>query len=518
MRAPLWLQLHIPNGFRILHLWLFIFFSFLPLSNQFLVPFPSKTGNPSHSPSCLDAGVLEVFRTFLSRGNPTEVLKWWGKLNSTTRSFVEAAGFKYFVETQLSEMAQILHCALVERWWDTTHTFHIAGVEMTITPCDVYRLTGLRVDGITPTLSAFPARVRLDWEYLGISLGATSAELPTLMCAFAEAPQSTVEESTWMAWAFLFLPSFLMRHPMRSSSCSKRASLCWIDWMRIVTSRSTSSYSCLLCFLLMWLLLMSPLQVELFQLTPPADIILPSWSVPLYQADGSLHEMAITRHTNVLGYPVPEDTRALCGNMKTMMTDLSRDHFSRPPGSSSRGAQADLEATEFDSDEDGVKLNLPLLQTASDFWDHTRHVFSFNRCELCPIMEEFGAIMGISNFNQMLLPPKHADPILLLDEVLIMPYKPGSSWSMNDGFDLHALVDHFFEVVDEECYPEALAIVVLAGFFLTGDFETDAVALDAISCMDKKNPVLMILGETLNGLDELKESMCLYFKGSPLLL
>jgi hypothetical protein len=42
----------------------------------------------------------------------------------------------------------------------------------------------------------------------------------------------------------------------------------------------------------------------------------------------------------------------LCGNMKTMMTNLSRDHFSRPPGSSSRGAQADPDATEDDSDDD----------------------------------------------------------------------------------------------------------------------------------------------------------------------
>ena len=41
------------------------------------------------------------------------------------------------------------------------------------------------------------------------------------------------------------------------------------------------------------------------------DIILPSWSVPLYQADGSLCEMAITRYTNVLGYPILEDTRAV---------------------------------------------------------------------------------------------------------------------------------------------------------------------------------------------------------------
>ncbi len=42
----------------------------------------------------------------------------------------------------------------------------------------------------------------------------------------------------------------------------------------------------------------------------------------------------------------------LCGNMKTMMMDLSRDRFSRASRSSSRGAQANPEATESDSDED----------------------------------------------------------------------------------------------------------------------------------------------------------------------
>jgi hypothetical protein len=80
-------------------------------------------------------------------------------------------------------------------------------------------------------------------------------------------------------------------------------------------------------------------------------------------------------------------------------------------------------------------------------------------------------------------------------------------------------VDHFSEAVDEECFPEALAIAVLVGFFLTGDFsKTDAVVLDAIGHVDRENHVLMILGETLNGLDELKESVCPYFKGSSLLL
>ena len=115
-----------------------------------------------------------------------------------------------------------------------------------------------------------------------------------------------------------------------------------------------------------------------------------------------------------------------------------------------------------------VKLNLPLLRAASTFWDHTCHVFRFTRFELCLMMEEFGTIMGLSNLDHILLPPKHADPVLFLDEFLSIPYRLGSSWSENDGFDLHASVDHFSEDVNEECYPKALAVAVLTGFFLTG--------------------------------------------------
>jgi hypothetical protein len=135
------------------------------------------------------------------------------------------------------------------------------------------------------------------------------------------------------------------------------------------------------------------------------------------------------------------------------------------------------------------------------------------------MMEEFGAIIGLSNFNHILFPLKHADPVLLLDEVLSIPYKLGASWFENDGFDLHALVNHFSEVVDEESYPEALTVAVLPGFFLVGNFfKVDNVVLDVVNCMDRENPIPMILGETLNGLDKVKEGMCPYFKGSPLLL
>jgi hypothetical protein len=66
------------------------------------------------------------------------------------------AGFKRFVELQPTESAKtILLYTLAERWWDTTHTLHIAGVEMTVTSYDIHRMTSLRVYGLTLTFSAF---------------------------------------------------------------------------------------------------------------------------------------------------------------------------------------------------------------------------------------------------------------------------------------------------------------------------------------------------------------------------
>ena len=140
---------------------------------------------------------MQPLQSLMSRGYPTKVLKWWGRLTPLTRSLVELVGFKQFVESQPTKTAKkIFLYALAERWWDTTYTFRIAGVEMTITPYDIYRLTGLRVDGVTPPFSTFLACLRPNREYLGIDLGATIANLPSLLGAFSTAPQDIVEEVT----------------------------------------------------------------------------------------------------------------------------------------------------------------------------------------------------------------------------------------------------------------------------------------------------------------------------------
>ena len=42
----------------------------------------------------------------------------------------------------MSASDTLVQC-LIERWWDTTHTYHIAEQEMTVTPYDFYCMTGL---------------------------------------------------------------------------------------------------------------------------------------------------------------------------------------------------------------------------------------------------------------------------------------------------------------------------------------------------------------------------------------
>ena len=53
-----------------------------------------------------------------------------------------------------------------------------------------------------------------------------------------------------------------------------------------------------------------------------------------------------------------------------------------------------------------VQVDFPLLKAAAVFWDTHNHVFNFGGRELCPLPEEFSAILGIY------LPPP--TPLVLL--------------------------------------------------------------------------------------------------------
>ena len=44
---------------------------------------------------------------------------------------------------------------------------------------------------------------------------------------------------------------------------------------------------------------------------------------------------------------------------------------------------------------DRVQVDFSLLKAAASFWDSQYHIFIFNGHELCPLPEEFSAILGI---------------------------------------------------------------------------------------------------------------------------
>jgi len=56
-----------------------------------------------------------------------------------------------------------------------------------------------------------------------------------------------------------------------------------------------------------------------------------------------------------------------------------------------------------------MKLETTLLTTTTYFWDPQIHVFRFNYEELCPTMEEFCALFGVSPAGPFILPTPHSD-------------------------------------------------------------------------------------------------------------
>ena len=69
-------------------------------------------------------------------------------LATETRAHICAVGFEPII-CLLPERSSsaILVQSLAKRWWDTTHTFHIADREMTVTPHDFHHMIGLKCDG-----------------------------------------------------------------------------------------------------------------------------------------------------------------------------------------------------------------------------------------------------------------------------------------------------------------------------------------------------------------------------------
>ncbi|GMP58293.1 hypothetical protein CsSME_00022009 [Camellia sinensis var. sinensis] len=108
----------------------------LPLSVR---PFDPATYRPAiHGDS----------HTIRGYGN-TGARDWYAELPDAVRRIVDQAGFGAFCRglSRLTTCRPLL-AALVERWWDTTDSFHLSATgDMTMTPYDFSMLTGIGVGG-----------------------------------------------------------------------------------------------------------------------------------------------------------------------------------------------------------------------------------------------------------------------------------------------------------------------------------------------------------------------------------
>ena len=91
---------------------------------------------------------LESSSPYDGRGSIDKVVEWYNLLVPETKGYIREASFVPIISLLLekSASATLVQC-LIERWWDTTHTFHIAKREMTVIPYDFHRMTSLRFEG-----------------------------------------------------------------------------------------------------------------------------------------------------------------------------------------------------------------------------------------------------------------------------------------------------------------------------------------------------------------------------------
>ena len=95
---------------------------------------------------------------YVGRGSTNKVVEWCNLLVPKTRAYIWEAGFEPIIDLLLKKYvsATSVQC-LIERWWDTTHTFHIVKREMIVTPYDLYHMTGLSFKGAIISLDGMSA-------------------------------------------------------------------------------------------------------------------------------------------------------------------------------------------------------------------------------------------------------------------------------------------------------------------------------------------------------------------------
>ena len=169
-----------------------------------------------------------------------------------------------------------------------------------------------------------------------------------------------------------------------------------------------------------------------------------------------------------------------------------------------------------------LKIDTAFLHAATTFLDTQNHVFRFNGQELCPLIEEFAAILGCSlDFSAMIIQPdlNMQIPHKLISFFNMPPYNIYSSLLPSGLMSLHSPITAY-ETKDKNnsAWIRTVSFYLYAQFLLApsqGDIDVRIISI--IEQVETgANPMPIILAETIIGLDNFKEQNRL--SGSLLLL
>ena len=103
----------------------------------------------------MSSSFLQSSSLYASRRSITKVVEQYNLLVPETKAYIREAGFEPIIDILLEKSASAtLVQRFIERWWDTTHTFHIAEREMMVAPYDFYCMIGLSFEGAIISLDS----------------------------------------------------------------------------------------------------------------------------------------------------------------------------------------------------------------------------------------------------------------------------------------------------------------------------------------------------------------------------
>ena len=173
-----------------------------------------------------------------------------------------------------------------------------------------------------------------------------------------------------------------------------------------------------------------------------------------------------------------------------------------------------------------VKLETTLLTAATYFWDPQLHVFRFNYEELCPTMEEFCALYGVSPAGPFILPTPRSSYLTSFSNFFGISQQEVSILVKDHMVNLMEIATSFlahdskgnlnFNLTTQR----ALAFCLIGRFLIsTGTLYVPIQICELIPfLLEHNNLIPMVLAETFNSLDKVHDNPQVPLGGSPILL